>query len=101
MPFNIVPSVIWLAVVGAIFAGLFVLAEQLRAGAKAEVHAEYAEAARRKNIVIGELNSAQDAVDAIAEATIATRLAQAQAVPGTCPATKEQATALTAIRRGR
>ncbi len=101
MPFNIVPSVIWLAVVGAILAGLFVLAEQLRAGAKAEVHAEYAEAARRKNLVIGEFNSAQDAVDAIAEATVAAQLAHAQVIPGTCPATKEQASALTAIRRGR
>jgi hypothetical protein len=101
MPFRIVSPLVWLGVVAAIVGGLLWLAEELRAGAKAEVRAEYAEAARKKNVDIAAFNSADDAVAAIAEAALAGQVEKAGKVVGACPATAEQAAALTAIRRTR
>lgn len=95
-----VTSILWIAVVGGGIAGVLWVVHELRDGARAEVRAEYAEAARRKNIEIGRLNSADDAVAAVIEAALATKTTEAAGVSGpACPATKDQARALTAIRR--
>ena len=95
-----VTSVLWIAVVGGGIAGVLWIVHELRDGARAEVRAEYAEAARRKNIEIGNLNSADDAVAAVVEAALRSKTEAAAGVNGpACPATKDQARALTAIRR--
>ena len=98
LPFAITP-IIWLVVgLSALGAGYW-LVDEIGDRREAKVRAEYAEAARRKNIEIGKLNSADDAVAALMEAAIASKAAAAAMVISSCPATKEQARALTSIRR--
>lgn len=98
LPFAITP-IIWLVVgLSALGAGYW-LVDEIGDRREAKVRAEYAEAARRKNIEIGKLNSADDAVAALMEAAIASKAAAASMVISSCAATKEQARALTSIRR--
>lgn len=95
----VVTSLLWIAVIGGGVTALLWIAHELRAGAKAEVRLEYAEAARKKNIEIGNFNTADDAVAAVVEAALTARTQAAGQVADSCPATKAQAQALTAIRR--
>lgn len=99
MPLRLVPSILWLTVAAAGLVGLFWLIDTLRDGAKAEVRLEYVEAARKKNVEIGDYNSADDALSALVEAAVAAQAAKAKTVASTCTATPAQATALTALRR--
>lgn len=98
MPISFLP-VLWLVVIGTVVGGAYWLVDEIGDRREAKVRTEYAEAARKKNIEIGNLNSAEDAVAALVEAALAGKTAAAAQVAGNCPATKEQAQALTAIRR--
>lgn len=66
---------------------------------EAKTRAEYADAARKKNVEIGNFNTAQEAIDALVDAKVTEALVAAGRVPGKHPATAEQAAALNAIRR--
>ena len=99
MPFNPVSAVLGLVAMLGLLGGVWWIVDSIGDRREAKVRAEYAEAARRKNIEIGKLNSADDAVAALMEAAIASKAAAASMVISSCPATKEQARALTAIRR--
>ena len=98
LPVSVMPFV-WLVVAGVVAGGAWLVVDSIGDRRENKVRAEYAEAARRKNIEIGRLNSADDAVAALMEAAIASKAAAASMVISSCPATKEQARALTAIRR--
>lgn len=99
LPVSFMP-VVWLVVLGAVLGFGWMVVDRIGDRREAKVRAEYAEAARRKNIEIGRLNSADDAVAAVIEAALATKTTEAAGVSGpACPATKDQARALTAIRR--
>ena len=101
MPFRIVSPLVWLGIIGAVLAGLFFIVDAIGDRREAQVRAEYAEAARKKNIEIGQFNSADDAVAALVDAALKDRLAAAGQIAGACPATAAQAEALTALRRVR
>lgn len=99
MPFNPISAVLGLVAMLGVLGGVWWLVDSIGDRRESKVRAEYAEAARRKNIEIGKLNSADDAVAALMEAALASKAAAAAMVISSCPATKEQARALTAIRR--
>ena len=100
LPFAFTP-ILWLVVIGTVLGGAFVLVDAIGDRREARVRAEYAEAARKKNIEIGNFNSADDAVAALVDAALAARAQAAGQVAGACPATKDQAKALTELRRVR
>mgnify|MGYP001613323146 CR=1 FL=1 len=99
MPFNPVSAVLGLVAMLGVLGGVWWVVDSIGDRREAKVRGEYAEAARRKNIEIGKLNSADDAVAALMEAALASKAAAASMVISSCPATKEQSRALTAIRR--
>ena len=98
LPVSFVP-VVWLVVIAGVLGGAFVVVDAIGDRREAKVRAEYVEAARKKNVEISSVNSANDTVAALMEAALASKAAAAAQIAGTCPATKEQAQALTAIRR--
>lgn len=99
LPVSLLP-VVWLVILGVVGGALFWLVDAIGDRREYKVRAEYAEAARKKNIEIGNFNSADDAVAAVVEAALKAKSAEAAGVNAPeCPATKEQARALTAIRR--
>ena len=100
LPISLVP-VAWLVIIGLVGGALFWVVDEIGDRREAKVRLEYAEAARKKNIEIGNLNSAEDAVAALLEAALKAKTEAAAGVAGSCPATKDQATALTELRRVR
>ncbi len=62
--------------------------------------AQYAEAARKKNVTLRQVNSESERVEAVLEALVAAGLEEAKKATGaSCPASAEQAQALTKIRK--
>ena len=98
MPFSFSP-IAWLILAGSILAGGLYLVDAIGDRREVKVHARYAEAARLKNEDIAKFNTDDERVSAVREALIAEAVAKAKGVPGQCPATPEQAKALTDIRK--
>ena len=101
MPFALISPVAWLVIIGVVLGGVYYVVDMIGDRREAQVRAEYVEAARKKNIEIGNFNSADDAVAALMEAALAAKAQAAGQVAGACPATKDQAKALTELRRVR
>ena len=101
MPFALISPVAWLVIIGVVLGGVYYVVDAIGDRREAQVRAEYVEAARKKNIEIGNFNSADDAVAALVEAALAAKAQAAGQVAGACPATKDQARALTELRRVR
>jgi hypothetical protein len=100
------PIVFWLKLAGwaAGAAFLFWLVDEIGDRREAKVRAEYDQAIVETNADIGELNTAESKIAAVAAAARATALAEAaKAKGGKHPASQEQADALNRIsaRRGR
>lgn len=93
-----VGPIVWLVVALVTMGGVWKLFDAYGDNRERKVHAEYAEAARRVNVEIGKSNNASDVMKAVADAERDKAVAAAAKVPGTCPATPEQAQALTRIR---
>lgn len=98
--FNLGP-VLWLVGFLAAAGGAWWVVDRIGDAREYKVRAEYAEAARRKNVDISKFNSADDALAAVVEQALAAQVAASALVPGTCPASEPQAKALTKIRRVR
>ena len=98
LPIRIGP-IVWavLAIVGISFA--WWLAEALRESGRAEVHAEYAAAARKLNVEVDAFTDADEAMASLADAALKSALAKSKQVAGSCGFTPEQAAAINAIRR--
>lgn len=89
-----------LGLVAAALVGLFWLVDEIGDRRELKVRAQFAEAARKKNIDISAFNSADDSVAVLMERTLVMYAAQAgQAEGNKCPASPPQAAAITAIRR--
>ena len=95
--FNLSPA-FWLAGFLAFAAGAWVLVDTIGDIREAKVHAKYAAAARLTNEHVDSFTTEDEKVAAVAEALRSQAVAAARWVPGQCPATAEQATALNRIR---
>ena len=100
LPIRLMP-ILW-TVAGVVFiAFAYWLVDRIGDIREFKVRTEFAEAARKKNVEIGAFNSADEALAAILEKAITEADIRARGVAGQCPATAEQAQALTAIRRAK
>lgn len=99
MPFNFTqPIVALLTIAGGLIGGWYFI-DKIGDLREAQVRAEYARAAHDLNVEIGAFNNADEAVAIIQGAAVQKYLDAAAQVQGKCPATPEQAKAITAIRR--
>lgn len=89
----------WVAVAAGGIGLLWFVADKIGDAREAQVRAEFAEAARVKNVDLTNYNSAREAVDALVERSVNEALAKAAKVPSDLRYTEEQARAVTAIRR--
>ena len=100
MPFSLTP-IAWAIVAAAVLTGGFFLIDAVGDQREAKVMARIAAAAKAKNLEIGQFNTADEAMAAIIERSVTEAEIRARGVAGQCPATAEQAQALTAIRRAK
>ena len=101
LPFNL--TLVWALRLGALaaigIAGLW-LVDAIGDRREAKVHARYAKVAEAVNLKIEDFTSEDERVAAISEAIRQKALASARTIPAsnTCPASKDQAAALSQIR---
>ncbi len=75
---------------------------QFRDHVVAQRDAQYIAAAAKKNVVLRQANTEAERVEAVLEGVVAAALEEAKKVSGTaCPASPEQAKALSKIRKAR
>ena len=97
MPFSLSP-VAWLVVAGGLGVGAFWLVDAIGDRREAKVWAKINKAIDATNVDVRAHNSLDDKIAAIAEDARQKATAQANGLGGSCPATKEQAEALSRIR---
>jgi len=93
---------VYFGAIAAVIGGLWWAVDKIGDHREELVHARYAEAARQKNAVLRQANTESERVEAVLEAMVAAALAEAKTATGTsCPASPEQAKAITKIRKAR
>jgi hypothetical protein len=100
IPISLNP-IAWAILAGAILTGAYFLVDAIGDAREAKVMTRIAKAAEKKNLQIGTFNNEDEIAAAINERAVTEAEVRARGVQGQCPATPEQAAALTAIRRAR
>lgn len=97
LPVSIMP-ILWLVVAGAIVGAGFWLVDEIGDRREAKVWNKINAAIAKTNAHVAKHNELDDQIAAIAEDARQKALAEARAVESACPATKDQAQALSRIR---
>ena len=89
---------VWVIMAGVIAGALWFIADAIGDAREAKVMARINKAVERRNVDIAKHNEIDDQVAAVADAARAKALAEAQVLFAGCPATQEQAQALSRIK---